>query len=253
MLRYSSIVLLFGLLACETEPIIFQGPYHVRFTEQSRTLRESFSPIIDIPVHIVGPALTEDVIINYTLAGSAREGIDYQIIGTRGQVTIDEDELLGNVRVKLINNANNIIREQDLVLTLVNANAGLRVGQSAGGIGRQFTLTIIDDCILGGSYRGSRAGTTTITQGLEITSADCETYLLADWDVSIFNDPFPVPLTFVDNGDNTITIPSQENEDYDITFDGIGSVNPITNTIFMVVTIREENDQTEVRITLTRD
>jgi hypothetical protein len=248
------IVLVIASIGCETEPILFEGPYHVRFTENSLLEKESYSPVIEVAIHLAGPAQEEDVQVNYSISGNAREGIDYQIIGTRGQTFIEEGELFGTVRIKLLNNANNILRSQDLVLRLTSASSGLRVGQSKGGIGREFKLTIVDDCILGGTYSGVRNGLNTPTTGLRISSTDCENYVLNDWDVSIFDDPFPVPLTFRDNGDNTITIPNQNNESYGITFEGIGTVNPLTDEIFMVITITtEDNDQFEFRITLTRE
>ena len=92
-------------MACETEPILFKGPYHVRFSENTLILKESYSPIINIEVHNVGPELTDEVTISYSISGSAREGVDYEIIGTRGKVTIDDGDYFGNIQVKLINNA----------------------------------------------------------------------------------------------------------------------------------------------------
>ncbi|MFZ5999945.1 MAG: hypothetical protein ACOYW3_05505, partial [Bacteroidota bacterium] len=120
MARLFTITILAALvmLGCETEPRIFTGPYYARFTETALTKKESYSPVIPISVHIASPATEENVSINYEISGSAREGIDYVIQGTRGVVTIEKGKFFGIINVKLINNANNILRSQDLVLTL---------------------------------------------------------------------------------------------------------------------------------------
>lgn len=255
MLRLVAILSLILLLACETERILFTSNYHVRFTETSLTIKESYSPIINIEVHNAGPILEDDVTISYTITGSAREGVDYEIVGTRGQVVIDDGEFFGNIQIKLINNANNIIRMQDLVLTLTSVSAAdLRVGQSEGGIGRKFTLTIVDDCILGGTYSGTRSAFSIPTPNLNIISSDCENYILSDWDVDVFDYPFPMSLSFIDNGDNTLTIPEQEQPELpeDVaTIKGIGSVDPITREIYLIITLVDFEAPNEVKITLT--
>jgi hypothetical protein len=180
MKRIASILFFFSafIFGCETEPRLFTGPYHVRFTESDFTTKESYTPTISIQVHLVSPALEDDVTIFYDIAGSARENIDYEILETRGSVTIEKGEYFGVIEVKLINNANNILRSQELLLTLNSATGGdLQVGQNEGGIGKTFTLTIVDDCILGGSYLGKRGGTST---PVSITSQDCEKYILSN-------------------------------------------------------------------------
>jgi hypothetical protein len=255
MLRLIAILSLALLLACETEHILFTSNYHVRFTEPSLTLKESYSPIITIEVHNAGPALDDDVTISYAISGSAREGIDYEFVGTRGKVVIDGGEYFGSIKIKLINNANNIIRSQDLVLTLTSVNTtDLRVGQSEGGIGRKFTLTIVDDCILGGTYSGTRSAFSIPTPNLNIISSDCENYILSDWDVDIFDYPFPMSLSFIDNGDNTLTIPEQEQPELPedaATIKGIGSVDPETREIFLILTLVDFEAPNEIKITLT--
>src|SRR5690606_20797471 len=137
------------------------------------------------------------------------EGIDYEILGTRGSIVIEAGEYFGYVDVRLINNSNNILRSQDLILTLTSSSSNsLGIGQSEGGIGKQFTFTILDDCILGGTYTGKRGSST--ASGLSVTSSDCENYRLSNWDINIFGAVDPVPLNFIDNGDNSITIPKQD-------------------------------------------
>ncbi len=256
MKRIASILFFFSafIFGCETEPRLFTGPYHVRFTESSFTTKESYTPIITIQVHLVSPALEDDVTVFYDITGSARENIDYEILETRGSVTIEKGEYFGVIEVKLINNANNILRSQELLLTLNSATGGdLQVGQNEGGIGKTFALTIVDDCILGGSYLAKRGGTST---PVTITSQDCEKYILSNWNINVFASSTPMDLTFIDNGDNTLTIPEQEEENIDeefATIKGNGVVDPVTGAIIMNITLEDIEDQPTVTLNLTRN
>lgn len=237
IILYLAILILVG---CETERILFEGPFHVRFTTIARTEKESKSDVIKIEVHNAGPVLSEDVAVSYQISGDAREGIDYSIVGSRGLVTIPAGEFFGYIEVKLINNANNILRSQDIIFTLTRTNStSLEVGQGEGGIGKTFTFTILDDCILGGNYMGVRSSST--ISDVQITSSDCETYRISNWDVDIFGAADPVPLNFVDNGDNTLEVKSQKVEanygfySQEFTVQGIGTVNPTTREIFLTL------------------
>src|SRR5687768_13561321 len=95
------------LTSCETERIIFDSGYHVRFSNTSLTEKESNNELIKIEIHNAGQARAEDVTVSYAITGDAREGIDFEIIGTKGQVTIPADEYFGYLDVHLLNNANN--------------------------------------------------------------------------------------------------------------------------------------------------
>jgi hypothetical protein len=246
----NSILLLILSLAfsCETEKILFTGPYHVRFTNESITKKESFPDPIKIEVHIVGPVQSEDITINYAISGSAREGIDYSITGDENKLTIKKGEYVGYIEVQLIDNANNILRSQDLVFTLLSVSkAGLEVGQGPSAIGKSFTLTIQDDCILAGIYSGTQNVFDIPIEGITITSSDCENYLLSNWNINAFSPPYDYSLTFVDNGDNTITIPVQ---DTDTALKGKGIVDPLTGKITMTIVLTDNNNQ-ELVITLT--
>jgi hypothetical protein len=249
--RISSILfVIFGSLAmaCETEPIIFEGPYFVRFSDVSTTEKESHSSVLKIEVHNAGPAPSGDVVVNYTIGGTAREGTDYNILGTRGRVRIRSGQYTGNIELQLINNANNILRSQDVILTLqtIDNNSDLRVGQGVSQIGKAFTLTIQDDCILGGDYYGLRSKTDVPTEGITITSINCESYILSNWDINVFQFASVRDLSFVDNGDNTLTIPSQKDdtlpENFD-TIDGSGVVNPTTRVITFTIRLVDYDDQ----------
>lgn len=248
--------LLFSLWGCETDPIIFKGPYFVRFTEAEGFSKESNTETILIETHMAGPVQDEDVVVHYSISGNAREGIDYEILGTRGEVTIEAGEYFGTIELNLINNANNILRTQDVVFTLQYSDEEtLQIGQGESAIGKTFTYTIIDDCILGGTFKAKRGSTT--YNGISITSQDCEVYTVSNWNInlsSILDTSQEMDLTFIDNGDNTITIPEQEEENLDAevaTISGIGTVDPITRVITLTITLEDFPNEEPVTITYT--
>ncbi|WP_225309381.1 DUF4843 domain-containing protein [Larkinella humicola] len=234
------------VVACEEQDIdrTFEGPYFVRFTDSSLTYKESYSKTIGIKVHNAGPQLDEAIKINYVISGTAREGKDYAIEGTKGTVTIPAKQSFGTINLKLINNANNILESQTVVLTLTDVQpSSLRVGFGKEGLlGKSITFTIEDDCLFSGTYSGVRQNgayvnilqlpTTTATlSNIAISSLDCKTYTIGNWNIGMadffgFNAIKPT-FTFVDNGDNSLTIPVQSNADLGgDTLSGTGSWNP---------------------------
>jgi hypothetical protein len=246
-----AVVIFFG---CETNPLLFTGPYHVRFTESSLSTKESYTPTISVQVHLVSPALEEDVTIYYDIEGSARENIDYKVLGTRGSLKFEKGKYFGVIEVKLINNSNNILRSQELILTLRSTtDNNIGIGQNEGGIGKKFSLTIVDDCILGGSYVGKRS---TATSPVTITSQDCEKYTLSNWNINLFATSTPMDLTFIDNGDNTLTIPEQEEENLEpdyATIKGSGVVDPVTGSIILNITLVDFVNQPIITLNFTRN
>lgn len=242
-------------VACETQEIIFDGPYFIRFSEPTITMKESHIPVMKIEVHNAGPAPQRDITLNYTIGGSAREGIDYTIKGTRGRVKIKSGEYFGYVELQLINNSNNILRSQDVVLTLQTIDDNqekVRIGQGVSQIGKACTVTIQDDCILGGDYYGLDTPTSVPVEGITITSLDCKNYTLSNWDIGFSFIPTTRDLTFIDNEDNTLTIPKQKDDTLDpdaANIDGSGVVNPVTRVITFTVRLVD----TEDKITFTFD
>lgn len=252
------LVTILAVTGCETEPILFKGEYHVRFSSDSDFRKESSTAIVPIEIHLVGPAHEEDISISYTISGNAREGIDYTIEDERGKITIPAGEYFGYINVQLINNANNILRSQEIIFTLKNASGDLAIGQGESAMGKTFTFTILDDCILGGTYTAEQGNTT--IEGVAITSPDCEVYTLSNWNIGVFNSDTEMNLTFIENNDYTLTIPLQEEENIDpefATIEGSGFRDPITGTITFNITlvdILDDNDEPEeIQITLQRE
>lgn len=242
--RYFCLLGLAGLffISCEKKEIIFRGPYFVRFTEPTAASRESNRQPVRISVHNVGPQLNEPITVTYVVGGSAREGVDYRIEGTRGTVIIPAKQSFGYVTLQLINNANNILESQDVVFTITGVTPGtLGIGTSKEGIiGKRTTFTIQDDCILSGTYFATRAGGGPPVENITVTSMDCQDYVVSNWNANIseLGNPWQRSLRFVDNGDNTLRIPSQRVArlpDSLATVQGNGSVNPVTRRITLNV------------------
>ena len=256
-IKYTVILLIISLPGCETDRIIFKGPYHVRFTEASDFRKESSTEILKISVHNAGPAREEDIVIHYTLGGNARQGVDYVIIGeTAGTVTIKAGEYFADIEFKLINNANNILRSQDIIFTLNQVNLdNLQLGQGKSAIGKTYTFTIFDDCILSGAYIGRRT-TSSTPETVTITSQDCEEYLLSNWNIDVFTSSQIMDLKFIDNGDNTLTVPQQEEENLateQATISGSGTINPVNGEIIMTITLEDFTDKPQASFTLKRN
>ena len=138
-----------ALLGCEENDTFFTGPYHVRFTESSDSRLESFSPVIPISVHLVGPQQEEDITITYRLEGDAREGVDYEIVSDNRSVTIPRGQSFGSIALQLINNSNNILESHDIIFVLETVDSpDIEIGFGPGvKAGESYTFTIEDDCI----------------------------------------------------------------------------------------------------------
>lgn len=238
-----------SLVACEETDVdrTFEGPYFVRFTDSALVYKESYNRPVAIRVHNVGPVLSQPITVNYTVAGSAREGRDYSIEGTKGTVVIPANKSFGQISVNLINNANNILESQSLTFTLTSVEPStLQVGFGKNNIvGKQITFTIQDDCLFSGLYTGSlRIGQQTASvSDVEITSANCKEYRLLNWNTGLFEFTATKPqLSFVDNGDNTLTIPPQTNPNLNSTdtLSGNGSWNPRDRRITLNLRIKQK-------------
>ncbi|HEX8529895.1 MAG TPA: hypothetical protein VF646_07720, partial [Cytophagales bacterium] len=238
----------------------FEGPYYVRFTRSDTTVRESYTKPMRIALHNAGPQLAEPITVTYLVGGTAREGIDYRILSEKGKVVIPANKSFGYVDVQLINNANNIIASQDIVFTITEVKpANLRVGFGSGEIGKISRLTITDECILSGVYTAAfQSSEGTITKpDISITSTDCREYRVSDWNVGLFGvNALKPDLLFIDNGDNSISIPAQR-EDYlsapSDTIRGDGFFNPSDQSVTLNIQLQFEladNRDTTVIYTL---
>ncbi|MBC3786139.1 hypothetical protein [Spirosoma utsteinense] len=252
-----AVALGWAAVSCEEQDLdrTFEGPYFVRFSDSTLTFKESRTQPVVIRVHNAGPVLSQPIRVNYTVTGSAREGRDYTLPDTKGTVIIPANKSFGEIPLKLINNANNILESQSLTFTLTSVEpSSLQVGFGKdNAVGRKFTLTIQDDCLFGGLYTGTqRFGTQTASvPNIEITSTDCKQYTLSNWNINspLFNFNAVKPtLQFIDNGDNTLTIPPQASSELGSTdtLRGNGAWNPRDRRITL-------NLQAKIVLSATRD
>ncbi|RRB02802.1 Calx-beta domain-containing protein [Larkinella rosea] len=259
MRRYKYIVACLAVLAigwivvaCDKQDFdrTFEGPNFVRFTDSSLTYKESYSKTIAVKVHNAGPQLNEPITIHYTISGTAREGKDFSIVGTKGTVVIPAKQSFGEIQVKLINNANNILEAQTVLFTLTDVTpATLQVGfGKEGALGKKITFTIQDDCLLSGTYTGTlRLGNQSVSvPNIDIVSSDCKTYTVTNWNIGLFSlEAIKAKLTFTDNGDNSLTIPVQSNPELATprdTINGNGSWNPQNRQITLNVRLKVRPD-----------
>ncbi len=240
--------------ACDKKEIIYEGPHYVRFTQEDTSSRESVTRPFRLSVHNGGPQLSTPITIKYLVSGSAREGIDYQITSQKGTVVIPANQSFGYIDLQLINNANNILASQDIIFTLTEVEpTSLRTGFGSSEIGRTLRFTVIDECILSGTYAGSQNGEdeqgqpiTLTVPGISITSSNCKEYQVSNYNVGIYNTESPFRIQFSDNGDNTLTIPDQKTDalpDSLATLRGNGQVNPLNGEITLNITFADLQDQ----------
>ncbi|MEZ4902235.1 MAG: hypothetical protein R2822_10990 [Spirosomataceae bacterium] len=247
-------ILLIGvwLAACEEERIIYGGPAFVRFNDSTLSQKESVSKAVKIKIHNGGKILEESINVSYTIGGTAREGRDYRIEGTKGTVIIPARQSFGEITLYLINNANNIIESSTIEFNLTAAKPAdkVQVGFGKSGLGNKMTFTIRDACIMEGIYTGQLPVNATQAfqlADIEIFSADCKRYTVSNINVGLlgfpqfFNWDSPVgfeaerpTIDFIDNGNNTLTIPQQIVPQFGSGYDtvsGTGAINPVNKRI----------------------
>jgi Calx-beta domain len=260
---YHSIILslvtsLLFLASCKEEMITFAGQSFVRFTDTTLTFSESYTKAIKIKVNNAGAALSEGVTVSYTVGGTAKEGRDYKIEGTKGTVFIPSGQSFGEISVKLLNNSNNILESSTIEFTLTDATPKekLQVGLNGGKLGKTMILTIKDACIFDGTYTGALPVKTQLfgVADIDISSTDCRKYTIDNLNVGFTNfsqffgyadmlsfDAEHPKLTFVDNGNNTLTIPKQVIPELPTGFDtlsGTGLWNPQNKRITLSIRMK---------------
>ena len=247
------------LTGCEEEKIIYEGSSFVRFTDSTLSYKESVSKAIKVRVHNGGKVLNESINVSYTVGGTAREGKDYRIEGTKGTVIIPVGQSFGEITVYLLNNANNILESStiEFILTAAKPADKVQVGFGKSGMGSKITFTIKDACIMDGIYTGQLPVNATQAYQLadiEISSADCKRYTVSNINVGLlgfqqfFNWESPVSfeaerptLDFIDNGNNTLTIPQQVIPQFASGYDtlsGTGVWNPVNKRITLNIKMK---------------
>jgi hypothetical protein len=245
------LALLTGLMSCEEQQIVYEGNSFVQFTDSTLSFKEYYPKAIKIKVHNGATPLDESISVNYTVGGTAREGKDYRIEGTKGTMVIPAKQNFGEITVVLLNNANNILESSNIIFTLTDAKPAdkVKVGFGSGGMGKKMTFIIKDACILEGVYNGQLPVRNQVYQvdNIDIVSTDCKRYTINNlnvglvgfdqffgWDSPVGFEAERPKLSFIDNGNNTLTIPKQVIDEFAAGYDtlsGTGTWNPQTKRI----------------------
>jgi Calx-beta domain len=240
------------LLNCKEQQIVFEGGSFARFSDTLLTYKESYNKVIKVKVHNAGPILEESVVLNYTVGGTAREGKDYRFIGTKGTVTIPAKQSFGEIQIQLINNANNILDESSVDFTLTTAAPSEKIKVGLGKVGVTTKLIIKDACIYEGTYTGLRLVTATTgyqVPNIDVSSVNCKTYTVSNWNIGLFDFEAITPtINFIDNGNNTLTIPPQKMADLSAprdTITGNGNYNPANKRITLNLKLKTVSAKTK--------
>lgn len=154
-----TLVLFAVIISCDkAEEIIFEGPYHARFTETESEILENYNDPVDfnlnepvsIQLHIAAPSPTNTTIIEYEVSGSALEKIDYILEdGDKKRVLIPVGQHLGEINYIPINNRD-LTGDKTIKFTITSVSNNLEAGFGETGInGRFHTVTIKeDDCLI---------------------------------------------------------------------------------------------------------
>jgi len=149
------ITLVTFILSCEkAEDIIFEGPYHARFTETESEILENFSDPFNlnrneaasIQLHIAAPSLNSTTVIEYEIGGTAVENIDYVLEdGDKRRVLIQVGKHIGEIKYYPINNRE-LTGDKTIKFSITAVNNDLEAGFGETGINGKFhTVTIRDD------------------------------------------------------------------------------------------------------------
>lgn len=271
---YALVVAILGAIwlgGCKPETITYSGDGFVRFTDTTLAYKEYVTNAIPVRVHNGGKVLDQSITVNYTVSGSAREGRDYSINGTKGRVVIPAGKSFGEISVQLINNANNILESSNVIFTITSVSpSNLAIGFSKGGIGKSTILTIQDACLLEGIYTGNLPVGAQFyqTPNISITSTDCRNYTVQNINVGFLGfqqffgwlnllsfEAEEPKLTFIDNGNNTLTIPRQVIGEFPAGFDtvsGTGLYNPQNKrlTLNLRLKIRKASNRRDSIVTV---
>jgi hypothetical protein len=156
---YTLILISLLLLSCEdTDKTLFEGPYHVRFSEPSSEISENFSdPFgqnlnepLSIRVHLVAPGIEGTTSIRFEVSGTAVENMDYVILDNElKRLLIPAGQFFDEILIKPINNRENAGNKQ-IVFTLTEVTNDLDLGFGFNGaVGRTHEVTIReDDCLV---------------------------------------------------------------------------------------------------------
>ncbi|MEN7549711.1 hypothetical protein AAG747_17440 [Rapidithrix thailandica] len=142
------------LFSCEEEETLFEGPYHVRFTEMEGSVLENYNyPFTEnqnlatrVSVHLVGPQMSDNTEITFEMLGDAKEGEDYILIEPESQkLVIPPNESFAYLYFVPLNNQERD-GDREILFNITGVNNGLEKGRGLNGIiGKTMRYTLQDD------------------------------------------------------------------------------------------------------------
>jgi len=136
-----AMLMLVTLVACEEKLTIFEGPYHVRFTNTSATIDENKPAGTSIQLHFAGPKTEEAINVTLKVEGG-QEGVDFKFLEGGTSISIPSGNFFTSIKVAAIDNDEND-GNKTVVFTIESVSGGFSAG--LGLVGKTFTLTIKDD------------------------------------------------------------------------------------------------------------
>lgn len=127
--------------ACEEELTVFEGPYHVRFTNTVGQINENATTTTTIPVHFAGTTQSSAIDITLSVSGG-QPGVDFNFVTGGTSVTIPAGEFSTNLVIDPIDNLDN---DGNKVITFTIESVSGGFGAGFGLVGKTFRYTIIDD------------------------------------------------------------------------------------------------------------
>jgi len=148
-----SLILVLAMSCEEPEDFLFKGPNHIVFSEETSEILEShldpagsnFNDPLEIEVHLVSPLLNATTIVEYTVSGSAMEGVDYLLDDEDKEILIGAGRSTGVIEITPINNREST-GDKQIFLQISTVNNDLEIGRNQfGSFGNTHTVTIRDD------------------------------------------------------------------------------------------------------------
>lgn len=149
-----ALVLIAGISCSKENEIIFEGPFHARFTETESEILENYSDpfnfnqneAVTIDLHIAAPTPNSTTTIEYEVSGTAVENVDYVLEGGENKrVLIQVGDHKGEIKYYPINNRE-LTGDKTIKFSITSVNNDLEAGFGETGVnGRFHTVTIKDD------------------------------------------------------------------------------------------------------------
>ena len=152
--QYTLPIIFLAIVSCgEKEDFLFKGPNHVVFTEESSEILEShldpvgnnFNDPLEIEIHLVSPLLNATTTIEYTVSGSAIEGVDYVIDDRDKEILIGAGRSTATITIIPVNNRE-LTGDKQIFFQISSVNNDIEIGRNQfGSLGNTHTTTIRDD------------------------------------------------------------------------------------------------------------